>query len=134
VQDPAQGAIFYTLEQKAAAKPRFVRQTDECLLCHLTWDTLAVPGFLTMSTFPMSDDPKAYASGVLVDQRTPLLQRWGGWYVTGKVDPVRHLGNLPVIRPAAEIAKPAPPTPHLPRSTASSIRRAICPATATSPR
>jgi len=113
VQDPAQGAIFYTLEQKAAAKPRFVRQTDECLLCHLTWDTLAVPGFLTMSTFPMSDDPKAYASGVLVEQRTPLLQRWGGWYVTGKVDPVRHLGNLPVIRPAAEIAKPAPPTPHL---------------------
>jgi len=112
-QDPTQGVIFYTLEQKRASKPRLARQISECLVCHLSWDTLAVPGFLTMSTFPMSDDPNAYASGTIVDQRTPFAERWGGWYVTGKVDPVRHLGNLPVVRPAAEMSKPAPPTPHL---------------------
>src|SRR5438128_4423976 len=44
-QDPRQGVIFYTLEQKPAPKPRITRD-DQCLLCHLTWDTLGVPGIL----------------------------------------------------------------------------------------
>jgi hypothetical protein len=110
--DPRQGIIFYTLDQKAMAKPRLKRD-DQCLLCHLSWDTLAVPGILTMSTFPMSDDPNAYASGVLVDQRTTFDQRWGGWFVTGKAVPARHLGNVPVIRPARELAVPPPPPPVL---------------------
>ena len=82
-------------------------------MCHLTWDTLAVPGFTVISTFPMSDDPKAYASGVVVDHRTALDQRWGGWFVTGKTVPRLHRGNAPVVVPAAQLAKPAPPPPVL---------------------
>jgi hypothetical protein len=100
--------IFYTLEQKAAGKPRLHRD-DHCLLCHLTWDTLGVPGLLTISTFPMSDDKNAYATGVVVNHRTPFDERWGGWYVTGKAVPARHLGNLPVIRPERELATAMPP-------------------------
>lgn len=110
--DPRQGAVFYVLEQNPVERPQLKRQTS-CLLCHLSWDTLAVPGFLTISTFPMSDDKNAYASGVFVDHTTPLDQRWGGWYVTGLSAPPRHFGNLPVVRPASELAKPAPPTPRL---------------------
>jgi len=108
--DAQQGVVFYTLSQQATAKPQ-PRRDVSCLLCHLTWDTLAVPGFITLSTFPMSDDPNAYADGVVVDHRTPVADRWGGWYVTGRLVPTRHMGNLPVIRPKATLTTPAPPTP-----------------------
>ena len=78
-QDPRQGAVFYTLAQTAAGKPQLTRETS-CLLCHLTWDTLGVPGFQMISTFQMSDSPNAYASGIVVDHRSPMNDRWGGWY------------------------------------------------------
>src|SRR5262249_23582578 len=76
---------------------------------HLSWDTLAVPGLTTLSTFPMSDDPNAYASGVVVDHRTPIAERWGGWYVTGRLVPAMHVGHAPVIRPAPSRSNPPPP-------------------------
>jgi hypothetical protein len=103
-EDPQQGVIFYTLSQAPANKPAFTRD-DTCLQCHLTWDTLGVPGVQVLSTFPMSDDPNAYASGFVADHRSPLDERWGGWYVTGKSVPIRHMGNVPVIQPAATLAK-----------------------------
>ena len=109
--DPRQGTVFYTLEQKPVDRPQLKREIG-CLLCHLSWDTLAVPGLLTISTFPMSDDKNAYASGVVVDHRTPLDQRWGGWYVTGRDVPAPHFGNLPVVRPGHELSQ-QPPPPHL---------------------
>jgi len=117
--DPEQGVVFYTLAQRGGGKPRLTREIS-CLLCHLSWDTLAVPGLMTLSTFPMSDDPYAYASGVVVDHRTPVSERWGGWYVTGRLVPSRHMGNAPVIRPAAELARPPAPPPAL-----DSIARAL---------
>jgi hypothetical protein len=110
--DPQQGVIFYSLSQSPAEKPEFKRD-NTCLQCHLTWDTLGVPGFLVLSTFPMSDDPNAYAGGFVADHRSPLDQRWGGWYVTGKAVPTRHLGNVPVIQPASAIAKGVGIAPRL---------------------
>ena len=110
--DPQQGTIFYTLDQKKAGRP-VLKRDDSCLQCHLTWDTLGVPGLTVLSTFPMSDDKHAYASGLTVDHRVDLNMRWGGWYVTGKSLPTRHMGNLPVVRPAAELAKPEPLPPPL---------------------
>jgi hypothetical protein len=95
-QDAAQGVIFYTLSQAPAPKPQLTRD-DTCLACHLSWDTLGVPGLMVLSTFPMSDDKNAYANGFVADHRSPLAERWGGWYVTGKPGPLRHMGNVPVI-------------------------------------
>ena len=95
-QDPAQGVIFYTLSQAPAEKPQLTRD-NTCLGCHLSWDTLGVPGFFVLSTFPMSDDKNAYASGFTADHRSTLVDRWGGWYVTGKPGPLRHMGNVPVV-------------------------------------
>jgi hypothetical protein len=112
-QDPRQGTIFYELEQKPVARPQLKRRDADCLQCHLTWDTLGVPGWTAISTFPMSDDKNAYATGVVMDHRTDLNQRWGGWFVTGKAVPVRHLGNLPVVRTEAELSRPAPLAPVL---------------------
>jgi hypothetical protein len=110
--DPRQGVIFYTLEQQASARPQLKRD-NSCLQCHLSWDTLAVPGMLTISTFPMSSDKNAYASGVVVNHETPFEQRWGGWYVTGDAMPSRHLGNVPVVQSDAQLARPPAPPPRL---------------------
>lgn len=110
--DPRQGAVFYTLEQRPSGTPDFKRD-NSCLLCHQTWETLGVPGFQVLSTFPMSDDPHAYASGVSMDHRTPYAQRWGGWYVTRTSGSFPHLGNLPVIVPARELEAGRRPTLHL---------------------
>ncbi|HEX7796628.1 MAG TPA: hypothetical protein VF456_19835, partial [Vicinamibacterales bacterium] len=110
--DARQGTVFYTLRQQAAASPRFERET-RCLECHLTWDTLGVPGFQVLSTFQMSDDPNAYATGLVSDHRTPFDDRWGGWYVTGQAGNSQHRGNVPVVVSAAELQKPRGAAPQL---------------------
>ena len=94
-QDPKQGGIFYTIEQKPAAAPEFKR-TDNCLACHLSWDTLGVPGFFLMSTLTVPDDPHTYATGFSSDHRRNFDTRWGGWYVTGNIGSLIHMGNVPV--------------------------------------
>lgn len=96
-QDPRQGSIFYTLAQSASTPPRFTRDDNTCLACHLTWDTLAVPGLTTTSMFPLADDKNVYANGFTIDQRNLLSQRWGGWFVTGQHGGARHMGNVPVM-------------------------------------
>ena len=90
--DPTQGVLFFSIDQKPTGRPE-IRRNDRCLACHLSWDTLGVPGLLTFSTLPMPDDPNAYAVGWITDHRSPLEERWGSWYVTGAPPSVRHLGN-----------------------------------------
>lgn len=87
-QDPVRGMVFYTVAQQAGA-PVFAR-TRECLRCHVSWDTLGVPGMFVLSTGP--PDSSGYASGGTVDQRSPIADRWGSWYVTGKMVPKHSMG------------------------------------------
>src|SRR5687767_21692 len=110
VQDPRQGAQFYALEQKAAEAPQLVRN-NQCLACHLTWETLGVPGFMTTSMYPLPDDPNAYANGFTTVHGSPLEQRWGGWWVTGNTGGARHMGNVPVMPPDKSKARPNPQAP-----------------------
>lgn len=105
--DPKQGAVFYTIEQARKPVPEFKRN-DNCLACHLSWDTLGVPGFFLMSTLTVPDDPHTYASGFNSDHRRNFDERWGGWYVTGDIRSLIHMGNVPVsntIRPARAEAR-----------------------------
>ena len=108
-QDPQQGVIFYTLDQsitgyqermmKLPILPLFKRQND-CLACHISYATLGVPGMLARSALPGSDDfPIRRLGDYLTDHRSPLEERWGGWYVTGRSGSVRHLGNIIVTNP-----------------------------------
>ncbi len=93
--DPKLGAVFYTLEQDAVKKPRFVRQTESCLLCHGSSSTQGVPGLVVRSVFPDAQGLPILSAGTYrVDQTTPLERRWGGWYVTGTHGKQEHLGNL----------------------------------------
>jgi len=92
-QDPKQGVIFYTLDQVEVARPRFKRR-DDCLQCHATGATLGVPGLVVRSIYPEpSGMPFFQAGGFVTDHRSPLKERWGGWYVTGKHGDQRHMGN-----------------------------------------
>jgi hypothetical protein len=92
--DPEQGAVFYTLDQRAAERPAFSRQTA-CLTCHVAAATLEVPGLMTRSLYTAEDGTlKLRLGSHLVDHRTPLDRRWGGWFVTGTHGAMRHLGNI----------------------------------------
>ena len=94
--DPERGAIFYSLDQKQAAKPRFERR-DECLQCHASPRTLGVPGHLVRSVYSDKEGfPQTQAGGFVTDHRSPFAERWGGWYVTGTHGEQRHLGNVVV--------------------------------------
>jgi hypothetical protein len=93
--DGSLGAVFYTLDQAAAAWPRLTRQGDSCLICHGSSQNQGLPGHLLRSVFPDSDGQPILSSGSYrIDQTSPLKQRWGGWYVTGTSGKQTHLGNL----------------------------------------
>lgn len=93
-QDPRLGPIFFALDQQPAERPQFTR-SEECLVCHRSWETLAVPGLMVLSTFPPLTK-NGYASGGVTDHRTSFADRWAGWYVTGRPGRARHPGNKPV--------------------------------------
>ncbi len=95
-QDPVRGVMFYELRQAPGGTPRFTR-TNQCLQCHVSWDTLGVPGFTLLSTGP--PDPAGYATGGEIDHHTPFARRWGGWYVTGHPGGMAHMGNVPEAVP-----------------------------------
>ncbi len=91
--DPKQGVTFYTLDAKRSAKPAFDRRSD-CLQCHQGTTTLGIPGIMVTSVYPSGDGTPAFRGAALVtDHRTPFVDRWGGWYVTGTMGSERHMGN-----------------------------------------
>ena len=92
--DPRQGVVFYTMDQDPGPKPRIDRR-DECLQCHASGGTLGVPGLVVRSVYvERSGMPLFNAGGFVTDHRSPLSQRWGGWYVTGTHGSQRHMGNV----------------------------------------
>lgn len=92
--DPRQGVVFYTMDQESGPKPRIDRR-DECLQCHASGGTLGVPGVVVRSVFvERSGMPLFQAGGFVTDHRSPLSQRWGGWYVTGTHGSQQHMGNV----------------------------------------
>lgn len=94
--DPKQGVIFYSLDQEKVDKPRFERR-DTCLQCHQSGGTLGVPGIVVRSVFPEPSGMPIFNAGTYVsDHRSPLKERWGGWYVTGTHGTTRHMGNAVV--------------------------------------
>jgi len=92
--DPKRGGVFFTLDQAKSEKPHFVR-TDQCLECHASAKTMGVPGHLVRSFATDEQGVVDLNSGTsLVNHRTPVEERWGGWYVTGRHGEQKHRGNL----------------------------------------
>ena len=96
--DPVSGASFYTIAQDPSTPARPIRDSGQCLQCHESGRTLGVPGHLTRSVHPAADGQPFFQLGTIdVDQRTPIPERFGGWYVTGSA--FEHWGNR-VLRDA----------------------------------
>ena len=92
-QDPEQGINFYALFQRPTEKPVIIPQ-DECLACHVSRNSLDIPGMLVRSVYPAPNgEPLPLLGSHLIDHRTPFEDRWGGFYVTGNVGSMKHLGN-----------------------------------------
>jgi len=93
--DPKQGANFYLLPQQTTPPLRQLARDTRCLACHYSTATLGVPGFLVRS-IPSSANGMImpWLGNYTTDHRSPLAERWGGWYVTGRGG--RHLGNAPI--------------------------------------
>jgi hypothetical protein len=92
--DAKLGGVFYTLDQRDTTRPKFAR-TDQCLECHASAKTMGVPGHLVRSFMTDETGVVDLSSGISqVNHRTPLEERWGGWYVTGTHGTQTHRGNL----------------------------------------
>ncbi len=92
--DAKLGGVFYTLDQTATDQPKFVRN-NQCLECHASAKTMGVPGHLIRSFKTDEQGIIDLITGVSeVNHRTPLADRWGGWYVTGTHGKATHRGNL----------------------------------------
>ena len=96
-QDPRQGVIFYVLEQIPSEPPQFTRHND-CLNCHNSNNAMGVPGMLIRSQFTAPNGTTMpWLGNYVTDHRSPLEERWGGWYVTGRTGAIRHMGNAVVV-------------------------------------
>jgi hypothetical protein len=92
--DPSLGTVFYTLDQEPAERPRFTRQTENCLVCHASSLTRGSPGHLVRSvTTDREGFPFLSAGSFRTDHTSPFGERWGGWYVTGTHGKMAHRGN-----------------------------------------
>jgi hypothetical protein len=91
--DETQGVVFYTLDQREdeSGPPQFKRAFI-CLGCHVTGNTLGVPGLLMFST--TRPEPTQFTGLPRhIDHSDPLNRRFGGWFVTGSTGSVHHMGN-----------------------------------------
>ncbi len=93
---PTEGIRFYTLENtKPMARATFQRETNQCFRCHGgRVEGISPTLFAQSSHVPASGYPRAFVRSVLVTPRTPIAQRWGGWYVSGEHGTMRHMGNV----------------------------------------
>lgn len=91
--DPVLGVVFHLIEPGPGGTLKVTRDSGNCLSCHGTTRTEGVPGMLVRSVMPNADGHPLLALGTShVTHETPLEERWGGYFVTGRSS-LPHLGN-----------------------------------------
>jgi len=91
---------FYTLDNQPAAGSAGLAEDETCRFCHAARNP-AAPGPMMLSVSTQANGT-VLSYGRQTDGRTPIAERWGGWYVTGGHGSMRHRGNV-----IAEAASPA---------------------------
>ncbi|MDB5391813.1 MAG: hypothetical protein JWM11_7459 [Planctomycetaceae bacterium] len=98
--DPIAGGMFYHLKQSpdqndvaAPLRGNSIQRDESCLLCHISRNSLRVPGHLVRS-FTTDSEGQMRTGWSRVTHDTPYYNRWAGWYVTGEVGRLKHLGNV----------------------------------------
>jgi len=98
--DPLKGAVFYLMNAQKQDHPAFERAELDCTQCHISDATHDVPGVFVRSVYSTSTGTIANFTATHVSgQETPLRERWGGWYVTGRHGSLQHMGNVLVTDP-----------------------------------
>ena len=97
---PRNGIVYYTLGAKPTDKPRFEERGGACNSCHVPQNH-GVAGMMATSVFPDPDGLPLFVGMFFpaIDHRTPIEERWGGWYVTGTHGAQHHRGNAIVPDP-----------------------------------
>lgn len=93
--DPQQGPVYYSLDERPMESPRFVRELDNCRLCHSGASADNIPGLMIRSVYANRvGETLLRAKSYISDHTSPISQRWGGWFVTGTSGAQVHMGNL----------------------------------------
>jgi hypothetical protein len=94
--DPVNGPQFYTMSLPPDGGTRPVLESsDRCLSCHEGPRTDNVRGMQMRSVYVDEDgQPQLQFGSFLTSQESPLSERWGGWYVTGRHGHDLHMGNV----------------------------------------
>lgn len=92
--DDPKGMMFYSFDVNAEPEKRRFLRSQECMSCHATKNTMNVPGLLVRSVFTEQDGQALLSWGsLLTTPASPIEERWGGWYVTGRQGQTKHMGN-----------------------------------------
>ncbi|MFT3907016.1 MAG: hypothetical protein QM718_11975 [Steroidobacteraceae bacterium] len=106
--DAERGPVYYTIGNVATRAPTLMRETTRCLVCHdsATMRGNGLPQVLVKSAVVEGmPNPPDRTAAVIITHASAIEERWGGWYVTGKLGMQLHLGNLPVV--GSQIGIPA---------------------------
>ena len=106
--DPRMGLNFYTLSvpKPEDPGPPLLHRDAACITCHADNTQTEFPGLMAMSVFAAKNGAQVLQGlSVVTDDRRELAQRWGGWYVTGRIDGPRHRGNT-YFAPTADPSEP----------------------------
>jgi len=105
--DPEKGSVFYVLSQEHSDHPEFERSSGhECSVCHYVREAAPkfVPRLLVSSVIPDATGNVDGAFPIETTDRSPMKERWGGWYVTGTHGNQFHVGNTVLSRPVSVFA------------------------------
>jgi hypothetical protein len=109
--DAKLGMVFYVFNNISKDTPNhdngerltFERQQQRCLVCHDSNGAASggVPLLLARSSlYNLRDISVLDLSGTdNTNDKTPLEQRWGGWYVSGRHGSQTHVGNIRIDDP-----------------------------------
>ena len=96
------GVAFYTIDNSTSGKPHLQEESARCVVCHGMVNNVT-PGWIVANITAAADGmpqiPNPAHPFDFTDQTRPFEDRWGGWYVTGKSENMRHLGNVTASDP-----------------------------------
>lgn len=100
--DDDRGPVFFMVRNAPPQPLQFKRESALCMACHdsAALQTGGVPLVLVRSSRVEGEmSPAGRVVPAEVTHATALEDRWGGWYVTGRLGVQLHLGNMPLAGP-----------------------------------
>lgn len=92
--DPQLGPVFYEIEPSYGGGKVNFQRSGTCLACHVSIESEGALSLTLRSAQTLASGTPTHMIESTVSHRTPYKNRWGGWYVTGGVEGLGHLGNL----------------------------------------